>query len=96
MLLSKGSLIILISCLSPLFKVPLYYFFVLGTMRVYLGTLALFYKFVLCDKALDSSIQSQCSPMMATVKNWSDSYKNRTRTSELENMRRKLRILRIF
>ena len=41
---------------APLFKVPFIFFFVLGTVRAYLGTLVLFYEFVLCDKALDSSI----------------------------------------
>ena len=73
MLKSNGISIILISCFFPLFKVPFYFFFVLGTVRVYLGTLVLFYEFVVCDKVLDSSIQSQCS-----------SYKNKVRTRKYE------------
>ena len=81
---SNGISVILITCLSPPFKVLFNFFFVLGTVRVYLGTLVLFYEFVLCDKALDSSMQNQCSPMIATVKNWSGSYKNKVRTRKYE------------
>ena len=49
-----------------------------------MGTLVLFYEFVICDRVFTSSIQNQCNEMTVAVKNWSSSYKNKVKTRKYE------------
>ena len=56
-----------------------------GTVRTYLGSLKLFYEFVLCDVPLEVKCTTkECYQMITIVKNWGSSYKKKIKVGKFE------------
>jgi len=55
-----------------------------GTVRHYLGSLALFFDYLVCDHPIDGVDNDKCREMTSLVKNWSATYKTRVKIRKHE------------